>query len=90
MENQGKVVLILGAGPRLGRNIASKFADGGYKVALAARSLDSGVSSDGFLNIQADLSDPQALLEVFKTTTNTLGAPNIVIYNGKLGQSPQI
>ena len=33
-----KVVLILGAGPRVGTAVAKKFASEGYKVAVASRS----------------------------------------------------
>ena len=82
-----KVILIFGAGANIGRAIASKFADNGYKVALAARSLSTGISNDGSLNIKADFSDPQAVLEVFERTKQELGPPNIVVYNGKKRQS---
>lgn len=77
-----KTVLILGAGPRLGAAIASKFADNGYKVALAARSHDNGFSPEGFLYVKADLSDPPAVPKIFKAVEATFGLPNIVVYNG--------
>ncbi len=76
------VILILGAGPRLGMAIASRFASNGYKVALAARSISDGISPEGFLNIKTDLSDPTSVPIVFKTVEKFFGLPNIVVYNG--------
>ena len=84
MADEHRVVLIFGAGPNLGKAIASKFSASGYGVALAARSLSTGLASDGFLNVHADMSDPSAVPQVFQMTTDTFGPPNIVIYNGKL------
>lgn len=76
------VILILGAGPRLGKTIASKFASGGYKVALAARSLPDGISAEGYLNVRVDLSAPESIPAVFKAVEKSMGIPNIVVYNG--------
>jgi NAD(P)-dependent dehydrogenase (short-subunit alcohol dehydrogenase family) len=76
------VILILGAGPRLGRAVASKFASNGYKVALAARSISDGISPEGFLNIKTDLSDPTSVPMVFEAVEKSFGLPNIVVYNG--------
>ncbi|KAI1741386.1 putative short chain type dehydrogenase [Xylaria scruposa] len=77
-----KIVLIIGAGPNLGSGIASKFRDGGYKVALAARSLTPGLSSEGTLGIKIDLADPTSVPQMFETVKQTWGIPNIVVYNG--------
>ena len=86
MQEESRVVLVLGAGPNLGQAVGTAFAANGYKVALASRTLSAGVSKDGFLNIQADLSTPQGVLQVFQTTTQSLGPPNVVVYNGELGR----
>ncbi|OAA69348.1 NAD(P)-binding domain protein [Akanthomyces lecanii RCEF 1005] len=76
------ILLVIGAGPRLGQSVADKFANEGYRVALAARSLTSGLSSAGMLKIKADLSDPNSVSSIFQTVHNTWGPPNIVVYNG--------
>jgi len=77
-----RVVLVIGAGPRVGRSVASKFASNGYKVALAARSLSEGVSPEGYLNIKTDLSDPNCVPSMFQSVETALGIPNIVVFNG--------
>lgn len=76
-------MLILGAGSNIGRAVASKFLEGGYKVALVARRLEPSQTEDGILNIRADLTEPQAVVSAFETTGKVLGVPNIVLYNGK-------
>lgn len=76
------VVLILGAGPRVGGSVASKFASSGYKVALVARNLSEGFSAEGYLNIQADLSDPKIVPSIFQTVKEAFSVPNIVVFNG--------
>jgi NAD(P)-dependent dehydrogenase (short-subunit alcohol dehydrogenase family) len=77
-----RVILIIGAGPRIGRAVASKFASNGYKVAMAARSLVEGLSTEDYLNIKIDLADPGCLLSMFQTVEKVLGLPNIVVFNG--------
>ena len=62
-------LLLVGAGPGLGMAVARRFADGGYRVTLVARSTDglrdladsladTGAQID---TIAADASDPEAL-----------------------------
>ncbi|TKA41294.1 hypothetical protein B0A54_06196 [Friedmanniomyces endolithicus] len=77
-----KVALILGAGPNIGGAVAAKFAADGYQIALAARSFSTGISDQtGFLGIQADLSDPQVVKSVFRTTVQQFGPPSVVVFN---------
>ncbi|KAJ5409144.1 hypothetical protein N7509_003027 [Penicillium cosmopolitanum] len=76
------VVLIIGAGPRIGMSVASKFASNGYKVALVARNFSKGFSAEGYLNIQADLSDPNSVPSIFQTVGKAFSVPNIVVFNG--------
>ncbi|KAI1753939.1 putative short chain type dehydrogenase [Xylaria castorea] len=80
--SSAKIILIVGAGPRLGQGIASRFRDGGYKVALAARSLSTGLSAEGTLEIKIDLADPTSLPQMFETVKQFWGVPNVVVYNG--------
>ena len=81
------VVLIVGAGPRVGSAIARKFASQGCKVAVASRSVtDGALSPEGYLQVQVDLSQPSLVPRVFEVVTNQLGAPpSVVIYNGTPG-----
>ena len=78
------ILLILGAGPRLGSSIASKFASQNFKVVLASRSLSDGVySPEGYFQLSADLSNPGCIPHVFSDIKAHFGAPpTIVVYNG--------
>jgi NAD(P)-dependent dehydrogenase (short-subunit alcohol dehydrogenase family) len=77
------ILLILGSGPRIGKTVASTFAAKGYKIALAARSVDEEASTSNKLNIKADLSDPSCIPAVFAKVKETLGPPTVIVYNGK-------
>ncbi|KAI1332334.1 putative short chain type dehydrogenase [Xylariaceae sp. FL0255] len=77
-----RVILIIGAGQRIGQCIASKFSQAGYEVALVARSLEPGLTPEGFLNIKFDLSETRLVPQIFQTTKEILGVPNIMVYNG--------
>ena len=77
------VLLVLGAGPGIGKHVAQAFAAKGYRVALASRT-DSGVD-EGHIHITADFSNPEQVASVFETVQlrfNT--APSVVVYNGRL------
>lgn len=79
------VLLILGAGPGIGLSVAKSFAAKVYKIALASRSLEEGISDeDGYLRLRIDLSYPQEVQKVFSKVTTKLGIPSVVVYNGKL------
>ncbi|KAI1413648.1 NAD(P)-binding protein [Hypoxylon sp. FL1857] len=76
------VVLILGAGPRIGASVAGKFASNGYKVAVASRSGSGTKNVEGILSLKADFAKPDsipALFDAVKTEFHTF--PNVVIYN---------
>lgn len=76
MSHPDRILLILGVGPRLGSGVASKFRAGGYRVAMAARSLTDGLTEDGSLNIAADFSDPQNVRRAFEATIQNFGHPS--------------
>ncbi len=82
------VILVIGAGQNVGAAVAKKFASNGYKVALAARSLSSGIQSNGYLHINADLSKPENVPQIFHSVRENHGIPNIVVYNGPSPFSP--
>ena len=62
-------LLLVGAGPGLGMAVARRFADGGFRVTLVARSKDGlGDLADGLADtgaridtMAADASDPEGL-----------------------------
>ncbi|KAJ5353772.1 hypothetical protein N7541_006336 [Penicillium brevicompactum] len=81
MSAQSPVILILGAGPNIGINVARVFAAKGYKVALASRSLKDQESTADQLNIPSDLSNPDSVVDAFSKVKAALGTPSVVVYN---------
>ncbi|KAL7895012.1 hypothetical protein HDV63DRAFT_406740 [Trichoderma sp. SZMC 28014] len=75
------VVLILGAGPKVGLPTARAFASKGYKVAVAARSLNESDSTDSQFNIKSDFANPDDVIDAFVKVKRELGIPSVVIYN---------
>jgi len=75
------VLLVLGAGPKIGLSVANAFAVKGYKVALAARSLEEGVGEDGYLRLKIDLAKAEEIEKVFAQVKEKLGIPSVVVYN---------
>ena len=76
------VVIILGAGPRIGASVAKKFASIGYSVAVVARSGSGGDTHEGFLSLKADFTKSDSIPAVFDQVTTELGAPpSVVVYN---------
>lgn len=84
MTTTSAIVLILGAGPRVGASIAERFLKQGYKVAVASRSgqgLKSTTNTEP-LTLKADFSDPTSIAPLFNAVKTEFGnPPNIVIYN---------
>ena len=76
------VVLILGAGPRIGASVAERFSSNGYKVALASRSGSNSKTSKGFLSLRADFVTPDSMPALFDAVkTEFLHSPSVIIYN---------
>jgi NAD(P)-dependent dehydrogenase (short-subunit alcohol dehydrogenase family) len=76
------VLLVLGAGPKIGLSVGNAFAAKGYKVALAARSLQDGVGEDGYLRLRINLENPEEVQKAFAKAKETFGIPSVVVYNG--------
>lgn len=82
-------VLIVGAGPGIGRSVALRFAREGLPVALVARSagtvkhLSDEIEAAGgrSLPLTADAADEDALRAVIDEAVRTLGPPDALIYN---------
>jgi hypothetical protein len=90
MNPKAPVVLILGAGSNIGKAVARIFSSKGYKVALAARSLQEAESTDNQLHISSDLAKTEDVVTAFSMARKVLGIPSVVIYNGELFFHPHI
>ena len=79
------ICLITGVGPGTGSALARRFAKGGYRLALLARSEDRLSALAAELGDAAafvcDVSDPAQVEAVAAEVERTLGAPEIVIHN---------
>ena len=85
------VLLVVAAGPGLGRSVALRFAREGYAVGLVARSADSladlvaEVGAAGAPTVAvaaADVSDDAALRGALGELASMLGPATVVVYNG--------
>jgi NAD(P)-dependent dehydrogenase (short-subunit alcohol dehydrogenase family) len=76
------IVLILGAGPRVGSSVAEKFDSNGYQVVLVSRSGTGTKTDKGFFSLKGDFTKPEsipALFEKVKAEFHT--PPTVIIYN---------
>src|ERR1700727_2144364 len=80
-------LLLVGAGPGLGSAVAHRFAAGGYRVTLVARSVDRSLDDPGaeINTVEADASRPDDLRARMTELYREEGAPGVVIYNAVLG-----
>lgn len=83
------VVLILGAGPRVGLSVAKKFANSGYNVALASRSGSGARNDQGYLSLKADFTKPDTVPGLFAAVKSEFqSAPSVVVYNAAALTAP--
>jgi short-subunit dehydrogenase len=86
-------LLLVGAGPGLGAAVARRFAQGGYRLTLVARSTDAldrlaadladtGADID---TMSADASDPEELGARLSGVYSGNGAPGLIVYNAVMG-----
>src|ERR1700751_3811538 len=79
------VCLISGAGPGTGSALARKFAEGGYRVALLARSEGRLTALEKELpnakGYRCDVSDPAQVEAAASAVERDLGNPGVVIHN---------
>ena len=91
-------LLLVGAGAGLGLAVAHRFAAGGYRVTLVARSADrldelarSLADTGAEINtIEVDASSPEVLRARMTELYSDEGAPGIVIYNAVIGAPDQL
>jgi short-subunit dehydrogenase len=78
------VCLITGVGPGTGAAVARRFAGGGYRVAMLARSTDRLAALEaelpGSRAFACDVGDPGALAGVLEDVRWTLGNPEVVVH----------
>src|SRR3984885_9762276 len=86
-------LLLVGASPGLGLAVAHRFAAGGYRVTLVARSADRLGALARCLDdtgaeintVEADASRPEDLRARMTELYSDEGAPGVVIYNAVQG-----
>jgi NAD(P)-dependent dehydrogenase (short-subunit alcohol dehydrogenase family) len=85
------VLVVVAAGPGLGRSVALRFAREGYAVGLVARSADAladlvaevgAAGASAVAVAAADVSDDAALRGALGDLAGTLGPATVVVYNG--------
>ena len=89
----GRHLLLVGAGPGLGLAVARRFAVGGFRVTLVARSTDGLGDLAGALadtgakisTIAADASDPDGLGARMRQLYLGDGAPGVIVYSAAMG-----
>jgi short-subunit dehydrogenase len=94
----GRHLLLVGAGHGLGEAVARRFAEGGYRVTLLARSADRlGELADGLADtgadidtIAADASDPEALGARVRDLYSGQDVPGVIVYNAVVGAPDQL
>jgi NAD(P)-dependent dehydrogenase (short-subunit alcohol dehydrogenase family) len=87
-------VVVIGAGPGIGRSVARRFAREGLPVALVARTragVDAVAEEVGQLGVPvvaltADTADEDALRTALDTAAARLGEPDVLVYNAAIIQ----
>lgn len=79
------LAIVTGVGPGTGAAVVRRFHEGGYRVAMLARSADRLAAlahelPDAFA-LPCDVSDPAALLEALEQAEAGAGAPKVVVHN---------
>jgi|SRR5579862_98962 len=91
-------LLLVGAGPGLGLAVARRFAEGGYRVTMVARSTDGldtlveSLADTGadIATVSADVGDSEALGARMAALYADDGAPGVIVYNAVMGAPDQL
>lgn len=90
MDIKGKVAIVTGSSSGIGKAIALLFAREGARIVVNSRSNTAGgmavveqITQEGgqAIYVQGDLSDEQAVLELFRQTLDRFGTVDILINN---------
>ncbi|KAI0163529.1 hypothetical protein BJ166DRAFT_526584 [Pestalotiopsis sp. NC0098] len=102
MSPQNKTLLVIGAGPGIGRSVTTLFASKAYaNVALFARGADGLVSEKKAVEesvganvkvktYQVDVADPEALRKALEESDADFGKPDCVFYNAARVQPSEL
>ena len=89
MADSGPVCMITGVGEGTGGYTAKRFAKGGYRVAMLARSNDRlkrlEEELEGSKGYECDVSDLNLLVNTCKKIKNDMGPPQVLIHNAVKG-----
>jgi NAD(P)-dependent dehydrogenase (short-subunit alcohol dehydrogenase family) len=83
-EQKYSTALIVGAGTGISASLARLFSKHGMKVAVAARDSDKLAALAAEIDGQAfrvDACKPAEVKQLFEDVTNSIGEPNVVVYN---------
>ena len=91
-------LLLVGSGPGLGMAVARRFALGGYRITLVARSADglrdlaASLADTGVAigTIEADASEPERLGARVAELYRGKDAPGVIVYNAVMGAPDQL
>jgi NAD(P)-dependent dehydrogenase (short-subunit alcohol dehydrogenase family) len=82
-----EIAVVVGVGPGLGWAVARKLAQGGLRVAIAARGeahlqeMTDGEPGIAALSVVCDVGHPASVAALFERVDQELGAPRVVVYN---------
>lgn len=83
--DERRVCVVTGAGPGTGAALARRFATGGYRVALLARSADAlralAAEIPGAAAYPTDVADGEQVAHAFECIERELGAPRVLCHN---------
>ena len=96
MSGHDKVALVTGAGSGIGRAVALEFLANDYKVVLAGRREDalnetvslSSPNKDNALAVPIDVSDPNAVRELFEKIKISFGRLDVLFNNAGMNAPP--
>lgn len=89
------VALVSGAGRGIGRAVAARLSDAGYRVALTSRNKDAlhgtaDACSGETLVVRGDITDPAFVEELFGTVEDRWGPVSVLVANAGAGMSAPV
>ena len=92
-NNSTKVAIITGAGTGVGRSVAQRFLTEGYQVALLGRRQElldeTAAGSENALVLPCDVSQPEAVENVFTDVVKKWGRIDVLFNNAGMGSPPR-